>query len=160
MLIADGDSLEMFVNVGSEIPGGLEGPRRLWAPDWILMATSAQQVFSGEQSHGILVGHMPQLGPAPKIPSQGVVHAATLRPGPITPGEIITVFGQNLGPAAGSGPVLTSGLRLATDVEQTQVLFDGVAGAILYAGAGQINVVGSGTLPRAESVSMPILYFW
>ena len=54
----------------------------------------------------------------------GVVNAASLLPGPISPGEIVTVFG---------GPALAGA---------TTILFNGVpAPTILYAGPGQVNAI-------------------
>jgi hypothetical protein len=150
MVIADGDSLELWARLGNEIPDcAAEGPRRLWAPDWILMRTA----------HGILVGRLPQLAPAPSIAPEGVVHAATFQHGPIAPGEIISIFGQNLGPARAAGPVIENRRRFATEVERTEVRFDDVAGAVLYAGAGQINVVVPESVQGKDSVTMQVVHY-
>jgi uncharacterized protein (TIGR03437 family) len=52
-----------------------------------------------------------------------LVHSATLAPGPIAPGEIITIFGAGFDP------------------NQTQLLFGGEPGTVFYAGIGQINAL-------------------
>jgi uncharacterized protein (TIGR03437 family) len=52
-----------------------------------------------------------------------VVHSATLAPGPIAPGEIISIFGAGFDPT------------------QTQLLFDGQRTTVFYAGTGQINAL-------------------
>jgi uncharacterized protein (TIGR03437 family) len=149
MLFADGDSLEIWASLKLGIQPDADGPRRLWAPDWLLMRTP----------QGILIGHIPQLAPAPLISAAAVVHAATGKPGPITAGEIITIFGQNLGPVGGSGAIPESGLRLATEVERTKVLFDGVAAAILYADAGQINVVVPETVQEGNPAGIQVVHY-
>jgi uncharacterized protein (TIGR03437 family) len=59
--------------------------------------------------------------PAPVISAAGIVNAATLRAGAVAPGEIVTIFG--------------SGLRPAT------VFFDNASAPVLFASAGQANVV-------------------
>jgi len=53
----------------------------------------------------------------------GIVNAASLLAGPISPGEIVTIFGG-------------AGLSATTDVQ-----FNGVHAPILYAGPGQVNAV-------------------
>ena len=52
-----------------------------------------------------------------------IANAATLAPGPIAPGEIITIFGSGF------------------DQDQTQLQFDGQPATIFYAGAAQINAL-------------------
>ena len=70
-----------------------------------------------------------------------VVNAASLQAGPISPGELITIFGANLGPSTPAGvQVNTSGL-VSTKLAETQVLFDGIPSPLLYAGGGQVNAV-------------------
>ena len=78
--------------------------------------------------------------PVPQV--TGVTNAASFTVGPVSPGEIVSVFGSNLGPAAGAGMQLNSaGTALTTTLGGTQVFFDGVAAALTYAGAGQVNAI-------------------
>jgi uncharacterized protein (TIGR03437 family) len=62
--------------------------------------------------------------------------------GQVSPGEIISIFGTNIGPAtplaAGMGTTQTS---LATQLAGVQVLFDGVAAPLLYVSTNQINAI-------------------
>jgi uncharacterized protein (TIGR03437 family) len=57
------------------------------------------------------------------LSSVGVVNGASLLPGPVSPGEIVTVLG---------GPGLSA---------TSAVLFNGVPAPILYAGPGQVNAI-------------------
>lgn len=57
-----------------------------------------------------------------------LVHAASLAPGPIAPGEIVTIFGSNFEPG------------------QTQLLFDGKPAIIFYTGVNQINALAPADL--------------
>jgi uncharacterized protein (TIGR03437 family) len=57
------------------------------------------------------------------VAGAAVVHSATLAPGPIAPGEIISIFGAGFDP------------------NQTQLLFDGKPTTVFYAGTGQINAL-------------------
>lgn len=68
-----------------------------------------------------------------------VVHAASFRTGAVVAGEIVSLFGQLLGPSAGVGGRLNAGGRVETRVDDTVVTFDGVSAPLFYVSAGQIN---------------------
>lgn len=68
-----------------------------------------------------------------------VTQAATFKPGPIAGGEIVTLFGANIGPSTAMGGQLDSTGKLATVLGRTQVLFNGIAAPLYYVGTNQIN---------------------
>lgn len=70
-----------------------------------------------------------------------IVNAASGKPDPVSPGEIVSIFGTNIGPTAAAGLTLTSGGTVSTTLGNTQVLFDGVPAPLTYAGSGQINAI-------------------
>ena len=70
-----------------------------------------------------------------------ILNAASLQPGALAPGEIISIFGTGLGPLAGQGPILSSSGSVGSTLADTRVLFDGVAAPLLYAGSEQINAI-------------------
>jgi uncharacterized protein (TIGR03437 family) len=75
-------------------------------------------------------------------PSVGsVVNSASFLPGPVAPGEMVTIFGVALGPANSLGLQLTAAGTVATNLGSTRVLFDGVAAPIIYSSAGQVSAV-------------------
>src|SRR6185436_4230422 len=45
----------------------------------------------------------------PAFPAQGVANAASYQGGGVAPGEMVTLFGSNLGPAAMSFPAVRAG---------------------------------------------------
>lgn len=59
----------------------------------------------------------------PRITDHSVVNAASFIDGSIAPGEVVTIFGSNLGPA------------------QTRVLFNGIPATLLYVGNNQLSAV-------------------
>lgn len=69
-----------------------------------------------------------------------IVNGASLTPAAISPGEIITIFGTGIGPPP-TGLVLDATGRVAASLGGTQVLINGVAAPLLYASAGQLNVI-------------------
>lgn len=73
--------------------------------------------------------------------SISMVNAASGRTDPVSPGEIVSIFGSNIGPISPAGLTLTPAGTVSTTLANTQVLFDGVAAALTYAGSGQINAI-------------------
>jgi len=69
-----------------------------------------------------------------------VVNAASYQDGPVSPGEVVAILGDSLGPAGGAYGQLTAG-ALARDLSGTKVWFDSTAAPLLYAGPGQINAI-------------------
>jgi uncharacterized protein (TIGR03437 family) len=72
--------------------------------------------------------------PQPEFESRGVVNAATLLPGFLAPGELLTLFGARLGPREGVVGAPSSVLA------GTRVYFDGFLAPLLYVSYGQINL--------------------
>ncbi len=76
--------------------------------------------------------------PAPAILS--VLNAASYRGGSVSPGEIISVFGTDLGPTQALGMRMAAGV-VATQLDDVRLTFDGIAAPLLYAGAGQVSAI-------------------
>jgi uncharacterized protein (TIGR03437 family) len=70
-----------------------------------------------------------------------IVNAASFKTGAIAPGEMLTVFGSNLGPQQAAEAQLTGDRYVATDLAGTQVLFDGLPAPVVYASAGQLTAI-------------------
>lgn len=73
-------------------------------------------------------------------PALSMVNSASLLPGPVAPGEVVTIFGAGLGPNTGIAGALDASGLLASGAGGTAVLFNGVAAPVLYAQAGQVTV--------------------
>lgn len=59
----------------------------------------------------------------------------------VAPGELVTIFGSNIGPATPASLQLTSSGTVATTLSNTSVTFNGVAAPLVYVSANQINAV-------------------
>jgi uncharacterized protein (TIGR03437 family) len=70
-----------------------------------------------------------------------VVNAASYLGGPISPGEIVTIGGTELGPSTPAGLALDQTGKVATSVGGVQVVFDGTPAPLTYVSATQINCV-------------------
>jgi uncharacterized protein (TIGR03437 family) len=79
-----------------------------------------------------------QAGPSEPLSASGVMSAASLSLGPISPGEIVTLFGNNIGPAS---PALPSPGPAIQTLNGTSVWIGGRPAPLLYAGPNQINAV-------------------
>jgi len=89
----------------------------------------------------------------PQITQLGIVNAGSYSSGAVAPGEIITIFGSGLGPAALTTLQLTFDRQsVTTSLAGTRVLFDGVPAPMIYTRDGQVSViVPYGTADRADS---------
>jgi uncharacterized protein (TIGR03437 family) len=71
-----------------------------------------------------------------------VVSAASLQNGPVSPGEVVSIFGTGLGSfPASAGWTLNQAVKVATSLGGVQVSFNGIAAALIYVSATQINCV-------------------
>ena len=107
------------------------------------IAISGTTLYVADGAAGVVRSVTPDTPPAlPGTPSfSSVVSSASYAPGPVAPGELITFYGHYLGPATPAYWTLGSDGLLTNPNANIQVLFDGVAAPVVYASAGQVNVV-------------------
>jgi uncharacterized protein (TIGR03437 family) len=90
----------------------------------------------------------PASGPQPSC----VVNAASLSPrlmysepnagpGPVAPGELVTIFGSGLGPGGGANAQFDGAGLLPKSLAGSRVLFDGIPAPLLYVSDRQVNAV-------------------
>ena len=91
---------------------------------------------------------------APRLTAGGIVHSASYQPGGVSPGEIVTIYGEELGPASLTTATLEAdGLTVSKSLAGTRILFDGVAAPLVYTSRGQVSaivpyaVAGKSTVP-------------
>ncbi len=115
------------------------------APEWIsvvdLNADGRPDLLvanSRSNTVSVLINYTGEFGP-PLITS--VVNAAALQSGAVAPGEVVTIFGSNLGPDQARGPLVSPSGFLSTALANTQVFFDDNPAPLLYASSGQLNAV-------------------
>ena len=94
-----------------------------------------------------------QAPPPPPVELIGVLNAASGAGGAVSPGEIVSVWGTNIGPVQGVPMALTpDSSSITKSLGGTQVFFDGVAAPLLYASAVQVNAI----VPYAVSGSTQV----
>jgi uncharacterized protein (TIGR03437 family) len=114
--LADGALVNLFVNVAA---GAFPDTYPLQLLNLVATDPSAQPVATTETDGSIAV--QGDGGSGLPLQAWGVLNGASLLPGPVAPGEIVTLFGAAIGPGV--------------------VSFDGVPAPILYGGPDQINLV-------------------
>ncbi len=77
------------------------------------------------------------VNPAPLPVVQSVTSSASYASGTVAPGELVTIFGSNIGPASLTVPPSGS---VPTSLAGTAVTFDGIPAPIYYASATQTSV--------------------
>jgi uncharacterized protein (TIGR03437 family) len=104
----------------------------------------------------------PPVLPAPVITREGFTNAASFRgslvEGGVAPGELITVFGQNMGPAVPVTLQLDGRGFVANRLGGTRVLFDGTPAPMIVTSAGQLSVVAPYELEGKSVVSVQVEY--
>src|ERR1700733_604119 len=91
-------------------------------------------------------------------PDIGVVQAANYRAGAVSPGDIVTLFGVNLGPAALQTAQLNAQGRIATQVGGFQVLFGNAPAPIVFTSATQSAVIVPYSVAGSQTVQMTMQY--
>jgi len=94
----------------------------------------------------------------PQLLPQAVVNAANLLPSPVAPGELVTLFGTDIGPAAGIGAQLDASGRIGTSLAGVGVWFDGVPAPVLYAQAYQVNAIVPFRVAPGAAVQVQVQY--
>jgi len=121
------------------IAGSAAGSGNFSLPYQILANPSAQRTGNIHVS-GQLFAVTQQAVAAPAVVLSAVLNGADYANGAVSPGEIVAVFGANIGPAAGAVYTVSGGF-LPKTLGGVQLLFDGVAAPLLYASSSQVNAV-------------------
>jgi uncharacterized protein (TIGR03437 family) len=94
----------------------------------------------------------------PQISYECVVNAASYTGGGVAPGEIVTIFGQAMGPAELASWRLGPDGRLPTTLAGTTIRFNGVAAPILYVSASQSSVIIPNAVSSKPAVTIEVEY--
>ncbi len=90
-------------------------------------------------ARGVAVVKGPQLGPTPAI--SAVVNAASFAGGAVAPGEIVTIYGTNLGPDQSAQAAYDGSGYLGTYAGETRVFFDNIQAPLVYASASMVSAI-------------------
>ena len=94
--------------------------------------------------------------PAPVVTA--VANAASYAASAVSPGEIVTIFGSNMGPASLTLYQLTTAGSFPTSIAGTQVLFDGAAAPMIYTSQGQVSAMAPYGLAGKNSTNVQVRF--
>lgn len=94
--------------------------------------------------------------PAPVVTAVG--NAASYAASAVSPGEIVAVFGSNMGPASLTLFQLTGGGSFPTSIAGTEVLFDGVSAPMIYTSKGQVSAMVPYGMAGKNSTNVQVRY--
>lgn len=93
----------------------------------------------------------------PVFELNAVFDAFSYQSGTIAPGQMYTIFGSNFGPAKLVYGTFDRSGKLATNVANTQVMFDDIASPLVYADNGQLSGVAPFELAGKTSTNVRII---
>jgi uncharacterized protein (TIGR03437 family) len=131
---ADGALVNLFIRFKPGISGAY--------PLTLLNATSTDvdgNSVDVDSASGLVVVDNTR-APQPVLQPEGVLNAASFLPGPVSPGEIVTLFGDQL---SSSSPAA--------------IQFDGIDSTVLYASATQINAVTPDAIAGRAAVRLDVI---
>jgi uncharacterized protein (TIGR03437 family) len=76
----------------------------------------------------------------------------------ITGGEIVSLFGEGIGPAAGTLPQVDLQTGFPKQLANVVVTFNGTPGPLLYVQNNQINAIAPWSLPTGQTVQICVTY--
>ena len=136
------DPSSIFV-AGSQVVGSIQFPARTVDRAFLTKLEKAAVTASPSET---------------RIRNECVLSAGNYVGGAVSPGEIVTIFGQTLGPSQPVSATIIEGRPVDATLAETRVLFDGVAAPLLYVSSGQVSaIVPNGVASRA-SVEIQVEY--
>jgi uncharacterized protein (TIGR03437 family) len=88
----------------------------------------------------------------------GIVNAASYANGPLSPGEMVAVFGEFLGPDTLATGAFDSNSLYTKQVAATQVTFNGIPGPVLYTSAGAVAAIVPYEVTVPGTITVQVLY--
>jgi trimeric autotransporter adhesin len=134
--LSDGGILTIFVNVG---PTAGPGSYTINLANAVGADPSGNAVSIPDASGAITISSQPGNGTA--IQSGGILSAGSWLPGPVSPGEVVTLIGSGIGPAQPASLQLLPSGQVSTSLANTTVSFGSVQAPLIYAAPNQINAV-------------------
>jgi uncharacterized protein (TIGR03437 family) len=130
-----------------------------WSPDLPTTPSAIRHIYSVGYA-GAQDGFVARISEAPDpttpcISVGGIVNGASFLPGKVSPGKIVSIFGEGIGPAVLTPLVLNNGL-FSTVLANTRVLFDGVPAPLIFVWSDQIGAIVPYTVAGRESTEVRV----
>jgi uncharacterized protein (TIGR03437 family) len=146
-LLSDGVVVNLFLNLNATAAGGVY---ELRLSNVVAVSPDGNSIPVTAEDGAVIVQGM--AGEGSRLAPQNVLSAASLLPGAVSAGEIVTLIGAGIGPALPQRPQGTS----VTALSGTSVFFDQVAAPLLYADFNQINAIVPYALSKSTATQLRV----
>lgn len=140
---------------GSLIRAGDDYPPTGLDSLWTCDSTSDPSVGLGQWVLLLMTGDPAGFG---SLQASQIASAAGSFPGPIAAGEMLSIYGQGIGPAKSVSAAYDYNGRLPLSLADTQVFFDGAAVPLFFTGAYQVNVQVPWEIVGKDSSVVQLVY--
>jgi uncharacterized protein (TIGR03437 family) len=153
------------------LPAGLESPTYVTSYNCAqrfssdpIFYTQCQTAFAGNPTYSmdsrgdVLYSLVPDAVFTPNLTQGAVVNAAGGKAGPVSPGELVTIYGSAIGPSPAAGLQLGADGKVTTTLAGTQVFFDEIAAPVIYTSPLQTNVIVPYAVAGQSNTEMQIVY--
>jgi uncharacterized protein (TIGR03437 family) len=96
--------------------------------------------------------------PPPEVTARGIVNAASGQGSGVAPGEVVVLYGANLGPQQLYPAALNGEGKVATELQGTRVYFDGIAAPMVYTFATQVSAVVPYAIASRQTTQVEVEY--
>ena len=114
--------------------------------------------LAGSQPGILFLTSFSQDAIASVVPLACLGNAASYDSTGIAGGELVSLFGQGLGPANGAGPEVDAQTGFPKQLNGVEVTFNGAAGPLLYVQDGQVNAIAPWSLQAGQTVQVCLVY--
>ncbi|HXM42794.1 MAG TPA: SBBP repeat-containing protein [Bryobacteraceae bacterium] len=114
--------------------------------------------LAGSQPGVLFLTSFAQGAKAQVVPLACLGNAASYDSTGIAGGEMVSLFGQSLGPANGVQPQVDVQTGLPKQLGGVDVTFNGIAAPLLYVQGGQVNAIAPWSLQTSQTVQVCVVY--
>lgn len=127
------------------------------APDGTVYVVGNPAQFQAPSGRWLFL-HLSQHPNATPLQLACVGNAASYDPGPVAPGELVSLFGQGLGPAEGVQPKVNLKTGFPNQLANVQVTFDNKPAPLFYVQDNQINTIVPWSLTVGATTKICVVY--
>ncbi len=159
-----GSSVDAVGGLALDSAGNIYVTGATSSPDFPVTSNALQHTYGGGNPNtfaiigdAFLAKIANSTSPTPTVAA--VVNGASFQPGAVSPGEIVSIFGSNLGPAQGQGAIFdpASG-RLTTTNGNVQVMIGGTAAPLAFVRDNQVNAIVPYLVNGSQTAQLQVTY--
>jgi len=127
-------------------------------PDLNVTGNSVSATFPAYSMTLLVIPQAQSSMTVPQPVINAVTNAASGDSAAVSPGEIVALWGQGMGPATGANLQLDSNGKLATSLGGAEVFFNGNPAPLTYVAGGQVNAIVPYEVAQAQTANVVVVY--